>query len=113
MVGLWCLMMVVVVNAYTGTLTSRLAVPKLKPIIHNFDELAASPHTRVTIDANSALANEFLARIIFKNNGNYNIYMILWNDFNNFRMQKPGATKSLASNYEMIPNSKYNQSLKQ
>lgn len=63
MVGLWCLMMVVVVNAYTGTLTSLLTATQLEPIINSWKELAANgikQNRQVTIDMNSAMAKEFL-----------------------------------------------------
>ena len=49
-VGLWCLMMMVLVNAYSGTLTSYLAVPKLRPIVNTLTELAASSETEITTD---------------------------------------------------------------
>ena len=35
----WCLMSVVLVNAYTGSWTSHLATRKLKPIPNSFEEL--------------------------------------------------------------------------
>jgi hypothetical protein len=43
--GVWCLTMVVLVNAYTGTLMSYLTVPKLRPIVNTLEELAASSET--------------------------------------------------------------------
>jgi len=59
-------MMVVVVNAYTGTLTSLLTATKLEPIINSWKELAANGITQnrqVTIDMNSAMAKEFLVNL--------------------------------------------------
>lgn len=48
MVGLWLLMMVVVINAYTGTLTSFLTVPKLETTIDTFEQLIARNKKLIT-----------------------------------------------------------------
>jgi len=40
--GSYCLISVVLVNAYTGSWTSNLATPNFKPIPNSFEELAAS-----------------------------------------------------------------------
>lgn len=58
--GLWCLMMVVLVNAYTGTLMSYLTVPKLRPIVNTLEELAASSETQMTVDFELGKARMFL-----------------------------------------------------
>ncbi len=63
--GLWCLTMVVPVNAYTGTLMSYLTVPKLRPIVNTLEELAASSETRMTVDFELGKARMFLANQIF------------------------------------------------
>jgi len=60
MVGLWLLMMVVIINAYTGVLTSLMAVPKLKSIPQSLEELAEMKEYKVTIQKNQILADAFL-----------------------------------------------------
>ena len=61
-VALWLLAAVVICNAYTGTITSFLALPKLKPIINNLKELAASDTYKLTAEKNSAFTDTFLVR---------------------------------------------------
>lgn len=56
----WCLSAVVICNAYTGTLTSFLTLPKLKPIINSLEELAASNRYKLTAELNSAFTDTFL-----------------------------------------------------
>nr|CAH0110437.1 unnamed protein product [Daphnia galeata] len=58
--GLWCLMMVIVVNAYTGTLRSYMVMPKLNPIINTLTELAASSQTKMTVNFEMGKARMFL-----------------------------------------------------
>lgn len=42
-VGLGCLVIVVLTNAYTSTLMSYLAVPKFQPIVNTLEDLATIP----------------------------------------------------------------------
>ena len=58
--GIWCLATIVLASAYTGVMTSSMAVRKLKPIIKSLEELAASNEVTVTVDSNSVLANDML-----------------------------------------------------
>lgn len=60
MLGLWCLTMVVLVNAYTGTLMSYLTVPKLKPIVNTLAELADRHDTQMTVNFELGKARMFL-----------------------------------------------------
>ncbi len=60
MVGLWLLCMVVLVNAYSGVLTSLLTVPKLEPIASTLKEVADSDTLRVTLERASMFAISFL-----------------------------------------------------
>jgi hypothetical protein len=48
---MWCLMTVVLANAYAGTLFSFLSVAKLNPIINSLDELANSTHVELVTQA--------------------------------------------------------------
>ena len=65
MVALWLLSMVVLVNAYIGTYTANLAVPKLEPTVETLEELAASKKLKMTIELNSDLSYKVLVIIIF------------------------------------------------
>ena len=57
--------MVVLVNAYTGVLTSLLAVPKWEPIVQTLDDVAASPHLRLTVEKATVPAQEYLVMASF------------------------------------------------
>lgn len=57
-------MMVVLINSFTGTLTSYMTVPKLKRIPQSLEELAMMKEYRVTIMENYVLAKSFLVSII-------------------------------------------------
>ena len=59
LVGFWCLMMVVVVYAYTGNLVSALVVPKLEPIVNSLEELV-SRGLEITVQTTTPLAFSFL-----------------------------------------------------
>lgn len=56
-VGLYCLVAVVICNAYTGTLTSFMTVPKLKPIVQSLEELAESDVYKLTAESNTPVTN--------------------------------------------------------
>ena len=60
MLGLWLLMMIVLVNSYTGVLTSYMAIPKLNPIPQSLEEFAASKEYKVSMQKNQLLADAFL-----------------------------------------------------
>ena len=55
MVALWLLSMVVLINAYIGTFTARLAVVKLEPTIDTLEDLAASKTLKITVELNSEI----------------------------------------------------------
>ncbi len=60
MMGIWLLLMVALINSYTGVLTSMMAVSKLKPIPQSLEELAAKKEYKVTVMKESFLAKQFL-----------------------------------------------------
>jgi len=60
MLAFWLLMMVVLINAYTGNLTSHLTIPKLEPIPQSLNELADMKDYKVTIAEGHILAKSFL-----------------------------------------------------
>lgn len=62
--GSWCLVAVVLVYAYNGTLISHVSLPKYEPIVNNWGDLAANKNLRVTAQRGSLSANIIL--VIFK-----------------------------------------------
>ena len=60
-------MAVVLINSYTGNLTSYLSVPKLNPIPNSFEELAASSDYKLCILANSILSKSILVNMCVSN----------------------------------------------
>ena len=70
-VGVWCLMVVILANAYAGMLLSFLSVTKLEPAINSLEELANSKSCQLLIQGGSDVTNQFLvsrssnSRIIF------------------------------------------------
>jgi len=60
MTGIWLLSIVVIINAYSGVLTSLLTVKKLKPIAETLKDVAESKELRVTCEKSSSLAAIFL-----------------------------------------------------
>jgi len=65
MVALWLLSMVVLINAYIGTFTARLAVVKFEPTVDTLEDLAASKTHRITIEMNAEMGIKSLVK--FKN----------------------------------------------
>ena len=63
MLALWLLSMVVLINAYIGTYTANMAVPKLERTIDTLEELAASKKFKMTIEKNSDLSYKVLVSI--------------------------------------------------
>ena len=63
MLTVWCLMCVIIVNAYTGNLTSYLAVPSVKPIPNSFEELAARKDLQIIVEDNVQLAEDILVNL--------------------------------------------------
>jgi len=60
MVALWLLSMVVLINAYIGTFTARLAVTKLEPTVDTLEDLAASKSLKMTVELNSDIGYKAL-----------------------------------------------------
>ena len=65
--GIWCLMAVVLINSYTGNLTSYLSVPRLNPIPNSFDELADSSDYKLSIAANTVLMKLIMVKMCVTN----------------------------------------------
>ena len=64
MLALWLLSMVVLINAYIGTYTANMAVPKLEPTVDTLEELAASQKFKMTVELNSDLSYKVLVSIL-------------------------------------------------
>ena len=60
LVGIWCLMCVVLANAYAGTLFSFLSVSKLEQPINSLEELANSEDVQLILQFHSDIAERFL-----------------------------------------------------
>ena len=56
--------MVVLINAYSGVLTSLLTAPRLKPIAQTLKDVAESSELRVTCEKDSFFARIFLVLFI-------------------------------------------------
>ncbi len=52
--------MVVLINAYSGVLTSLLTAPRLKPIAKTLQEVAESQELQVTVEKNNIFSRSFL-----------------------------------------------------
>jgi hypothetical protein len=61
--GSWCLIAVVLVYAYNGTLISHVSLPTHQPIVNSFEDLAASKTLRVTTQRGSLSAEIILVGI--------------------------------------------------
>ena len=59
-IGIWCLMAVVLANAYGGVLFSFLSVDKLEPAINSLEELSLSPDVKFLVIDHSELADRIL-----------------------------------------------------
>ena len=56
MVGVWLLSMIVLIYAYTGVMTAFLSVPKLEPIVKNFEEAVLQGRTLSALKGTSFAA---------------------------------------------------------
>lgn len=62
LVGVWLLVATVIVNCYSGTVISYLTVPKNKPKINSFEDLAASNEVGVIIRGDFVIGQQILVR---------------------------------------------------
>nr|CAH0109486.1 unnamed protein product [Daphnia galeata] len=62
-ITIWSLIAVAIGNAYSGSLTSFLTVPKLKTTINYLEELANNNEFKLTAEINTADADKFLRAI--------------------------------------------------
>ena len=58
--GVWCLMVVVLVNSYSGSLVSYLTVPVYEKTIDSFEELAKQKEIHLTLEDHSVLSKDIM-----------------------------------------------------
>ncbi|EFX85933.1 hypothetical protein DAPPUDRAFT_237374 [Daphnia pulex] len=58
--GVWVLCAMVLVNCYTGIVTSSLTTPKMKPTINSFEDLAASKDIRIVLRSDTSMGDQIL-----------------------------------------------------
>ena len=77
LVGVWCLMAVVLANAYAGTLFSFLSVAKLEPIVNSLEALAQSKDLQLIVQDRSEMAKRLMVMTttFFLRNNFVNIFL--------------------------------------
>lgn len=63
--GVWVLAGMVLVNSYSSTVISYLTLPKMKPPIKTFEDLAASKEVGIALRADLVLTKQILVSNIF------------------------------------------------
>lgn len=63
LVGGWLLVATVLVNSYSGTVVSYLTVPKMKPPINTFEDLATSEDVGILIKEDVVIGLQILVKI--------------------------------------------------
>nr|CAH0102495.1 unnamed protein product [Daphnia galeata] len=61
LVGVWVLIATVLVNSYSGTVVAYLTVPKMKPPINTFEDLAASNDVEILIKEDVVIGQQLMA----------------------------------------------------
>lgn len=86
LVGVWCLLMVVLGNAYTGNLMSCLVTPTYEPVANTLEE-AAAMDIQVSVMAGSPLSASLLVSWIryygtsrIKKRSDFHVCRRLWVD---------------------------------
>jgi hypothetical protein len=60
--GVWVLCATVLVNSYTGIVTSSLTTPKMNPSIESFEDLAASSEIGVVLRHDTSIGEQILVK---------------------------------------------------
>ena len=58
--GVWILIATVLVNSYSGTVVSYLTVPKMKPLINTFEDLAASKDVAILVREDVVIGQQIM-----------------------------------------------------
>lgn len=61
--GCWLLAALVLVNSYSSIVVSSLTLPKMKPAIESFEDLAASEEVTIVLRTDFAISKEILVSI--------------------------------------------------
>jgi len=61
--GAWVLCAMVLVNSYTGIVTSSLTTPKMKPPINTLEELAASTEVKIVLRSDTSTGVQILVKL--------------------------------------------------
>jgi glutamate receptor, ionotropic, invertebrate len=57
---MWLLVAMVLLNSYSGTVISYLTVPRIKPAINTFEDVAASKDTELILLADTVIRQQIL-----------------------------------------------------
>lgn len=60
LIGMWLLIATVLVNSYSSTIISYLTVPRMKPPINTFEDLAASQDVSLVLLADNVIGQHIL-----------------------------------------------------
>ena len=60
MAGFWVLVGMVLVNCYSGIIISSLTVPKMKPAVESFEDLAKSEDVGVILRSDTVIGQQIL-----------------------------------------------------
>ena len=64
LVGFWLLAALVLVNSYSSIVVSSLTVPKMKPAINSFEDLAASKEVSLVLRKDIVISQQILVRLL-------------------------------------------------
>lgn len=65
LVGGWLLGAMVLINSYSGIVTSSLTVPRMKPTINSFEDLAASNDVGIVLRHDVSTGEQILVNVKF------------------------------------------------
>ena len=65
--GCWLLAAFVLVNSYSSIVVSSLTLPKMKPTIESFEDLAASEEVSILLHTDFAISKEILVCSLYIN----------------------------------------------
>ena len=60
MAGTWCLMAIIIVNAYNSMLITFISIPTYEPIVNTWDDVAKSNSLRIAVPKGGVFANTLL-----------------------------------------------------
>lgn len=68
--GLWCLAVLVLANAYSGSLTSYMTAVQVEPIPQSMEDFVAMKRYKISMERNTLLTDLFLvSSLIFLGSG--------------------------------------------